>query len=67
MRVLITGGTGFVGRWLTSELREAGHEPIPIGDQVDVRSFDDVQAAIAHAKRTEEAERSQHQRPTHLP
>ena len=28
MRILVTGATGFVGRWLTEELRAAGHDPI---------------------------------------
>lgn len=29
MKVLVTGATGFVGRWLIEELGRAGHEPIP--------------------------------------
>ena len=28
MRVLVTGATGFVGRWLTEELIARGHEPV---------------------------------------
>jgi GDP-4-dehydro-6-deoxy-D-mannose reductase len=28
MKVLVTGARGFVGRWLTADLRAAGHEPI---------------------------------------
>lgn len=28
MRILVTGGTGFVGRWAVSALKEAGHEVV---------------------------------------
>jgi len=31
MRVVITGGTGFVGRHLADHLRDAGHEVVVIG------------------------------------
>lgn len=44
MRVLVTGGTGFVGRWLIDELRAAGHEAIstPGSDELDITDVDAV-------------------------
>jgi len=38
VKVLITGATGFAGRWLIEELAEAGHDPIPAppSSEVDV-------------------------------
>ena len=56
MRVAITGANGFVGRWLSEELRAVGHEPIAPEPDFDIRRTDDVRSwlrsttpdAIAH-------------------
>ncbi len=58
MRILVTGATGFVGRWLNRELEGHGHEVVPapgpevldIADETAVRAFVDATApeAIAH-------------------
>lgn len=36
MRALVTGGSGFAGRWLVSHLREAGDEVVATGEEVNV-------------------------------
>ena len=50
VRILVTGATGFVGRWLAKELADAGHEPIPTpsSGELDIRD----QAAVERAVRT---------------
>src|SRR4051812_33356490 len=40
MRVLVTGATGFVGRWLIEELRSAGHEAVPAPSSSEVSVTD---------------------------
>ena len=40
MRIVVTGGTGFVGRRVVGQLRDAGHEPVALGRR------DDVSAAL---------------------
>lgn len=50
MRVLVTGAGGFVGRWLTSELEQAGHQVVPYAPGRDVRDADALRSAIVDAR-----------------
>jgi GDP-4-dehydro-6-deoxy-D-mannose reductase len=49
MRILVTGATGFVGRWLCLELTANGHEVVPTGSRADLDVTDPaaVQARVA--------------------
>ena len=46
MRALVTGGRGFVGRWLTAHLEKEGDEVVATGEEVDVRDPDAVRRSL---------------------
>jgi nucleoside-diphosphate-sugar epimerase len=45
VKVLIAGGTGAVGRPLVRQLREGGHEPVPVGRSSEPVAMDALDAA----------------------
>lgn len=49
MRILVTGGTGFVGRWLLRELSTVGHDAIgtPSSAALDITDLGAVDAFVA--------------------
>jgi GDP-4-dehydro-6-deoxy-D-mannose reductase len=47
VRALVTGGRGFVGRWLTAHLEKEGDEVIATGEEVDVTDADAVRRSLA--------------------
>ncbi|MHB8440134.1 MAG: GDP-mannose 4,6-dehydratase [Acidimicrobiales bacterium] len=50
MRALVTGGNGFVGKWLRAHLESAGDEVVSIDHEVDVTAPDAVTAAVHDAR-----------------
>lgn len=46
MRALVTGGHGFVGRWLVSHLEEQGADVTATGEEVDVTDADKVREFV---------------------
>ena len=46
MRALVTGGRGFVGRWLAAHLEEEGDDVVVTGEEVDVTDADAVRASF---------------------
>ncbi|HUP87083.1 MAG TPA: GDP-mannose 4,6-dehydratase [Acidimicrobiales bacterium] len=50
MRALVTGGRGFVGRWLSSHLEKEGDEVIATGEEVDVTDADAVRRSFAEIR-----------------
>ncbi len=49
MRALLTGGSGFAGRWLAAHLRAAGDEVECCASDLDVRDADAVSATLQQA------------------
>jgi GDP-L-fucose synthase len=48
-RVLLTGGTGFLGQHVTQAFRQAGWEPVPLGTRDgDLRDAQNVRALLGH-------------------
>jgi len=45
-RILVTGGTGLIGRNLVSHLRAEGYDAIPIGSEYDLRDADRARMAF---------------------
>ena len=45
MKVLVTGGSGFIGSHVVDKLADAGHDPV-IYDRIPSRWHDDVPTVI---------------------
>jgi len=52
MKVLVTGGLGFAGRWLLRELADAGHDAVPAPPEasLDVTEADAVARLVAEVR-----------------
>lgn len=50
MRALVTGGRGFVGRWLSDHLQASGDEVVATGEEVDVTDGDAVRRSVADVR-----------------
>jgi len=52
LKVLVTGSTGFVGRWLVEELEAAGHRPerTPRSSELDIQDADALARHIARCR-----------------
>ncbi len=46
MRAFLTGGSGFVGRWLREHLESSGDEVAELADGIDIRDADRVRSAL---------------------
>ncbi len=46
MRALVTGGRGFVGRWLSAHLEKEGDDVVVTGEEVDVTDATAVRASL---------------------
>lgn len=49
MRALVTGGSGFVGRWLVAHLEEQGDQVTSVDHEVDVTDLEAVRRAVTQA------------------